>query len=326
MDKRLLQQYVRRQGGVEIASLQAELGVTYAEARHAVEEMVREGKLVYDSGLRYKLTEAQAEESTAEDVREEARLQSNRRTWESFLKRKLSEEADVKKEETKKKASGRLTPDDNRAKALECCLRRGEASVSLLQRNLPLSYVAARNIIAWMKAEGYISPFDDGTVGRYKVNITWREFIEKLGWVSGKGGDYPGGARPETEAEEGGVAAPCVGELESKTESVGRLARVLNSIKLKKQQPITADVCPCSTLWENQNVFIISVWDRIEELIRSDLEMLRPQALAKAEAYLHAVRDTHDGKMMQLYERMVYELKRMGDYEYYVTRKKVGKS
>ena len=39
-------------------------------------------------------------------------------------------------------------------------------------------------------------------------------------------------------------------------------------------------------------------------------------AVMKAETYLEAVRDTHDRKMVQVYERLVYELKNTSSYLY----------
>ena len=39
-------------------------------------------------------------------------------------------------------------------------------------------------------------------------------------------------------------------------------------------------------------------------------------AVKKAETYLEAVRDTHDGKMVEVYERLVYEIKNISSYLY----------
>lgn len=66
-------------------------------------------------------------------------------------------------------------------------------------------------------------------------------------------------------------------------------------------------------MWSSEEEFDAAVMDRLERLVRSDLKMAKRGALKKAEMYLYAVHDTQDGKMAQVYERIVYELKITSD-------------
>ena len=108
-----------------------------------------------------------------------------------------------------------------------------------------------------------------------------------------------------------------------KTESVGHLASVLGFVSGKRQRPVTGESEPEHNLWPNEKEFADAVMERLKKLIRTDEKMARAGAIKKAELYLEAVRDTHDGKMLQLYERLVYELKACSNYLYNQLRKQV---
>lgn len=88
---------------------------------------------------------------------------------------------------------------------------------------------------------------------------------------------------------------------------------MLNRIAEKKQHEDIAIEEPSHSLWNNEEEFDAAVMERLERLVRSDLKMARRGALKKAEMYLYAVHDTHDCKMAQVYERIVYELKITSD-------------
>lgn len=88
---------------------------------------------------------------------------------------------------------------------------------------------------------------------------------------------------------------------------------VLNCIAEKKQHEEFAIEEPSHSLWNDEEEFDAAVMDRLERLVRSDLKMARRGAIKKAETYLYAVHDTNDGKMAQVYERVVYELKITSD-------------
>ncbi|MDE6104470.1 MAG: hypothetical protein K2G38_02120, partial [Clostridia bacterium] len=95
-----------------------------------------------------------------------------------------------------------------------------------------------------------------------------------------------------------------------------RLADVVSLIAGKKSTPITADVMPMHPSWADEDKFTEAVMERMERLIKSDKKMGVQGAIKKAETYLEAVRDTVDRKAMQVYERLVYELKNTSAYLY----------
>ncbi len=76
----------------------------------------------------------------------------------------------------------------------------------------------------------------------------------------------------------------------------------------KSDNPVTADVIPTHPAWIDEKRFRYEVKERLERLIKSDKKMKHSGAVKKAEMLLEAVRDTNDNKMIQVYERMLYEL------------------
>lgn len=107
----------------------------------------------------------------------------------------------------------------------------------------------------------------------------------------------------------------------SKKEAVKDLANVLFKIAEKKRDEITTDCVPSHSMWSDEEEFKNAVMERLEKLMRSDLKMAKRGAIKKAETYLEAVRDTRDGGMMQVYERLIYELKMTSDKLYNEIRK-----
>lgn len=97
---------------------------------------------------------------------------------------------------------------------------------------------------------------------------------------------------------------------------IQNLVAALSRVADKKKAPISADIVPAHDLWSHEEKFGEVVIERIERLIKSDKRMGQKGAVKKAETYLEAVRDTHDRKMVQIYERLVYELKNTSAYLY----------
>lgn len=103
---------------------------------------------------------------------------------------------------------------------------------------------------------------------------------------------------------------------------ITRMAIALSNIAYKKSQPVSPRVPPEHTLWDNEDEFAAIVMERFERIVKSDKNMSRADGIKKAETYLEAVRDTHDGKMMQVYERLVFEMKNFDEYAYNNLKKK----
>ncbi len=69
---------------------------------------------------------------------------------------------------------------ESHIKALAMVVRRGQASISLIQRSCGVGYNHAGKIIEWMEAKGYISPFDGKAKAR-SVLLTKEEFEQLYG-------------------------------------------------------------------------------------------------------------------------------------------------
>ncbi len=102
---------------------------------------------------------------------------------------------------------------------------------------------------------------------------------------------------------------------------VQNLVNVLKRIAEKKSAPVTTDKLPDFSLWTDDDEFAAAVSERFKKLILTDKQMDRLGAIKKAESWLEAVRDTHDRKMVQLYERLVFEVKNTNDYQFSYMKK-----
>ena len=193
--------------------------------------------------------------------------------------------------------------DDIRYQALKFCAKKGFASVSLIQRRFPKGYNHSCKIFDWMINEGFIRNSGKNTC--YRVTISEERLNSLIKAVT-----------PEA-AKEIPVFKKLLEKLtHNKKDSAKRLAIVLNLIAEKKRSEDIAIEEPSHSLWNNEEEFDVAVMERLERLVRSDLKMARRGAIKKAETYLYAVHDTHDGKMAQVYERVVYELKTTSDSLY----------
>ena len=190
--------------------------------------------------------------------------------------------------------------DDMCFKALKFCAKKGYASVSLIQRRFPVGYMQSCKILDWMIENGYIK--NSGKDATYRVILS-KDDLDAIIKSS----------TSETEKEIPAFKKLLEKFTNNKKDSVNQLAIVLKCIAEKKQHEDIIIEQPSHSLWSNEEEFDAAVMERLERLVRSDLKMARRGALKKAETYLYAVHDTHDGKMAQVYERIVYELKITSD-------------
>lgn len=244
-----------------------------------------------------------------------------------------------------------IDEDELRYKALKLIIEKGRASISMFQRAFPIGYVRSGNLIEWMEKEGYVSAFD-GTAQSRQVLITKEEFDKLYNEphlvdddeddedldIDAKFAEYEKFLEQhfaeddsDDEDEEDEVYDNIINRIfhsdanesnvpesdsAEQKEAMQNLASVLNKIADKKKAPITADKMPLHPSWDNEEEFAQVVMERMERLIKSDKRMGQQGAVKKAETYLEAVRDTHDRKMVQVYERLVYEIKNTSNYLY----------
>ncbi len=243
-----------------------------------------------------------------------------------------------------------ISDDELRYKALKLIVEKNAASVSMFQRAFPIGYIRSCKLVDWMESKGYVSK-GGGSKPR-KVLITKEEF-EKLYSephlveddeddadldIDAKFAEYEKFLEQHfskddgsDEDEEDEVYDNIINRIfhsdakendatdsdsVERKEAMQNLVSVLNKIADKKKAPITADEMPLHSSWTNEDEFADVVMERMERLIKSDKRMGQVGAVKKAETYLEAVRDTHDRKMVQVYERVVYEIKNTSSYLY----------
>ena len=310
--------YIKQNKGAETAELQKRFGISYKDAKSIIAELLSKGDLVFVGGVKYSYVGKPEDTKKMLSPNIEYRRVKPIRSIDGESKQSDDEDDDsalyfsrpLKNEET----------DENelRRQALELIIETRTASVSLFQRKLPVGYIKACELIDWMESEGYITE-PDGPRAR-KVLITREEFEKKFlsadGELESDDDDYAD--EPDIDFDElekllhddneESDDEPDDFEADFKAQAK-RLADTVKRIEDKKNAPISADVMPAHSFWADESEFIEVLMERLERLIKSDLKMGQQKALKKAETYLEAVRDTHDLRMIQVYERLVYELK-----------------
>lgn len=259
------------------------------------------------------------------------------------------EDDDDEDSESEENDEEEISDDELRYKALKLMIEKNAASVSMFQRSFPIGYIRSCKLIDWMESKGYVS--EGGGSTPRKVLITKEEF-EKLyrephivdddddedSDMDAKFAEYEKFLEQhfsendsDDEDEEDEVYDNIINrifhsdaaenedsssDLNERKDAMQNLVSVLNKIADKKKAPITADEMPLHPSWTNEDEFADVVMERMERLIKSDKRMGQVGAVKKAETYLEAVRDTHDRKMVQVYERVVYEIKNTSSYLY----------
>ncbi|MDE6690391.1 MAG: hypothetical protein K2K04_00315 [Clostridia bacterium] len=173
--------YSKLNKSVTIPELQTEFGVPYRKAKSAVDKLIADGKLAYESGIKYNyvgnfgdLHEAdfKGREVTGSRLLERiASIEMRRKELKRRLRRLRPTDCDNDEDdEDEEEADGNALRRD----ALKVCIERNYASVSLLQRIFPIGYIRACELIDWMEERGFIAPSADGKP--HEVLITPEEF------------------------------------------------------------------------------------------------------------------------------------------------------
>lgn len=226
-------------------------------------------------------------------------------------------EADIEDDEEEE------SEEELRYKALKFFIEKGRATTTMAQTEFNISYMKARDLIEWMKSMGYVKPLGGYSFTPCKVIISREDFKKIFGDMDCE--------TEETEAinevkEEGRgkdtVDACSLLEKLQHIEAAKCVARTLALIvEKKRKEKITADKKPSHSLWNDEEEFEREVLLRIRKIILSNFKMARRGAIKLSETYLEAVHDTHDGRVMQVYETVVYELKKLSDKSYLAIRK-----
>lgn len=277
MDRQEIIDDIKRNGGAEIASLQYKFGLTYRQAKALVDELLAENTLEFASGLRYNYIKDDGAEERLRRYREDAIRD---------IRRSDGDDDGIGKSYQERRAylEARRMEILKRMKAVEDDDENEEEEEEEDDDN---------DLFGDLDDDDDESDFDEKM-----EEEKYESIIERIFGPDKDEDEYS----PEERAQREKVYV-C-------------LLRVLNKIIERKSAPVPADVMPEHPSWTNRFDFERCVLERMERIIRSDKRMGWQGAVKKAETYLEAVRDTHDGKMEQVYERLVYELKNTGNYLY----------
>ena len=293
MDKAKIIQFIRKNQGAEVALLQVEFGIGYKEAKDVIDELVSNGELVYAEGVRYKcVTKGSHIEQFLFEEEKELDL---------FPDDDDDDLDEIMFDNPFKRESA---ANDNQLhlRALTLCIERQAASSSLLQRNLNIGFNKAAEVLEWMENRGYVSK-SEGNWRARKVLIT----IEMLNDLIHAGEFDDKREEPQT------ASSSCSPHL---------FEYFIAKIHEADETAPEDDRPPYNT-WDEDDLFEYTVVTRIEKLMRSDAQMGQKGALKKAEIYLEAVSDTADHLQKEVYERVVYELRRVSTQRYNQLKKKL---
>lgn len=315
MNKAIIIQYIKRNKGAEVAVLQNEFGIGYKEAKDVIVELMSQGELTYAGGVRYDYQKKQAPESKLQTLQDKFD-QLHARLSEIKLPEDEDEEETDDDDDEDHFPFGHFIQTDEveeeelRLRALELCIERQMASSSLLQRALRIGYMKASDLLIWMQDRGYVSE-PAGKWGRREILIGEEEFKRRVN----KGELDKKYAAPAAEQPKDAVPPG--------REHVAFLyEHFTKRMKEENIQPFLTGI-PSHDSWVDEDLFIEVVISSIEKLMRSNPKMGLRGAVKKAETYLEALKQSEDFKMMQVYERLVFELQNTSEHVYTQLKKRL---
>lgn len=351
MEESAIYRYIGNKINVTVAEIQFKFGLDYRQAKGLIDGLVEKGSLVYKEGLTYVWSGKAEKERPPKAKKAEALNTPNaddgedwyeKRRRELFTRREMllrrmsirtdNDGVETEEEDDDAPFKGRSGEEAEKYKiqALKACIERGSASVSMIQRVLPVSYVSACKIMDWMQSEGYISmpigykprlvlitkeqfgrlygDFNDGGDGGVKSGLSGNGGNGGFGGNGGLGGTFNGGA----------TKSNCFKVFNrAPSREAKRLVDILVRVREQKKKSVTADEMPKHPSWKNELRFNNTVLECMKDVAKSIKSEGLVTATHIAEARLDGVRDTHDRARMEVYERVVYEFKNFTQNDYY---------
>ena len=342
---------VRNFKQVSIPEIQKTYGIGYKEAKSIVDELVQKGDLVYSNGVVYRKKVTFESDGCAMNtdklfcqkpidrlIIDEPPAPPKPMSLSEYFKAKAAqynskpqkEEDESKKKEPPFNLNFNIADEEElRRKALQLCLESKNASVSFLQRTLPIGYIKACKLIDWMEAQGYISA-PNGPNPR-KILITQEEFDKKfrphLFLLDDDDDDdddddedpFEALERFQEEKRQEAFKKKLM-DIEKKETQTASPAELIKKIKATTER--LKNWCPSHFLWENEQEFLRTVRQKREEVVKSDKNIGVKGAIKKAEALLKETKDKGDEKLAEVYERLVYDFNNTTPYEYNKLKKK----
>lgn len=136
-----IKNYILSQSEIEAPSLQKQFSISYGEVKSVLDELEKDGKVQFKSGVVYTVNKVQpSEENNAPYYNPQSEYEAKC------------------------------------INALWVCIKFGSVNVSTIQRRCSVGYSMARNMIDWMEQNGYISEYP-----MQRILISRDEFIKKFG-------------------------------------------------------------------------------------------------------------------------------------------------
>lgn len=293
-----LRKYVKERGKVTIPEVQLKFSLGYKAVRELFAKWEKEGVIELREDLTYYVCTSKREETSPQGG---GRLSDNtqedgsradlerRREYVRFLREHIAEEQAEENDAEFLKLCVRV---------LNYCINIKRASPSLIQNKFGTGYFKACQIVDWMCTKDYITDLQGVMGGR--VTLSREKFNELYGHLLAEG--------------ENDLVTPS---------DVGKLITLLKAVRDKKSQPVTRDRRPRYSQWDDNCEFANTVVKRFADLIREHPEGV-DGAIREAESRLNGVRDTHDRAMVEVYEKVVYDLKGLTPEQYEVMKKRFG--
>ena len=348
MSRREIIQKIKAAGRVSIPQLQQTYGIGYKEAKSIVDELVENGELVYTRGVVYctkimlesddgRLTvHSRVHQKVEAEVVDKAKPEPKPMSLSEYFKAK-AKQYDLKVENPYYTEQDDDDDDDDleslldnevdvsdenalRRKALKLCMQSNNASVSFLQRTLPIGYIKACKLIDWMEEQGYISKAD-GPHPR-KILITEAEYTKKFSFANLLDDDDDDEENPfdvfERRRNDSSIEEFRKRERQKMEESRKELLKKFDETANKVKETLI----PSHNSWTLEMEFYRAMRQRRDDIVKSNGSMGIKGALKMAENFVNEFKKVGDQKTAEVYERIAYDFRHMSPYEYTKLKKK----
>lgn len=280
MDKDNILNSIKNNGGAEIPALQEQFSLSYREAKKIIDELIADKRLSFESGLKYVyVKDADKNISAREEEKRDYYKTAEERRIEILKRLSRFNEYHNNEEDDDDNDSDDDDEEDDDDDSDDDDDDYGLISSYYDKINSEKQQVDLHDDIKKAKVN----------LGNlYTVNVDFKDSADNKNILISD-------LKPQTEEEKSKIP-------------------ILQKANIKTRKYAIA--IPSHSLWCDENKFYLYVSERIERIVKSDKSMTLSGALKKAEISYEAVRDTVDLKMAQVYDRIVYEFKILGQLDY----------
>ncbi len=178
--------YIKKNKYIEFPSLQEKFNLSYKETKSIIDDLISNGTLVFDSGVKYSYKESSV--STSEEIENASEcnkidLETKQRlSYRDYLEKRRQElikqlENSTKDEKDDNINSFEISDEVLRIKVLQYCFKTNQVSIARIQNYFCMGFSRACKIVFWMEKMGYIS--EGNSIQQRKILISQEE-LDKL--------------------------------------------------------------------------------------------------------------------------------------------------